>query len=85
MRIPDLDLETLGAIVHKLPNLEILELWALAWPGLSRHGPAPLIATSVQSLILTKISMWTFTSVGTILDVLHLFPNLRKLKTNYVM
>ena len=85
MRIPDLDLETLGAIVHKLPNLEILELWALAWPGLSRHGPAPLISTSVQSLILTKISMWTFTSVGTILDVLHLFPNLRKLKTNYVM
>lgn len=82
---PILNLQTLGAILHKLHRLDSLELRALAWPAINPDDASTLLtSTSVTSLTLSRISMWIFDSLEQVIDIFYLLPNLKTVRTNEV-
>ncbi len=82
---PIIDLHTLGAVVNMLPRLEALELKSVAWPGLEAGSSAPPTSASVKSLTVTHLSMWVFSSVEDVMDIFHVFPNLRAIRTHDII
>lgn len=79
---PTLDLHVLGAIVHRLPRLQVFSVDQVRFEGLPGAGPRPPTCESVEHVGIARMTTWQNHDVKACLDLLHLFPRLKHLRTD---
>ena len=79
---PTLDLHALGAVVHALSRLQVVNLDRVRLAGLPADAPAPQTCESVVRLNIARICTWTFHDVKDCVDIVHLFPGLQHFYTD---
>lgn len=78
---PTLDLYELGVVVHQLTRLSVVNLDRVRFSGLPSIGPVPYTSDTVEILTFARMTTWTFDDLKDCIDVLHLFPGLKSMRT----